>query len=293
MRDPLFIICPGRTFSSVICAVIGQHPEAFGLPEVNLFKAPTAGDVMAFKSKIFSQQVVTSGLRRTIAELKFGMQTVETITQADEWIAKHGHLTGGQLFGLIQDMADGRMVVDKSPTNSHEDSIARMMRDFPDAHFLHITRHPRATCNSQHKAYQSRPRFAGRSFDHHVHWLERHQNCVDLGARLGPAQYMLLHGEWFFDDPSLVLRQICEWLGLSTDDDAIDMMMRPEDGPFSWAGPENAKGGNNKGFLENPKLRVGKIKDSTLDGPLEWITDRDVDFDMKTRNFAHQLGYRG
>ena len=43
MLAPLFILCPGRSFSSVVASMIGQHPDAYGLPELNLFLGPTLG----------------------------------------------------------------------------------------------------------------------------------------------------------------------------------------------------------------------------------------------------------
>lgn len=277
----------------MICAVIGQHPDAFGLPEVNLFRTPSVGALIDFKPQVFGKDASTAGLRRAVAELMHEEQTVETIDQAAAWIAQRAHLTGGEMFHELIAMAGRRLMVDKSPTNSHADSLERVYAAFPNAYYLHIARHPRATCKSQHKAFSGKTRFEKHDFDHERQWFKRHQNCLSFGQRLDPGQYMFLHGEWFFEDPPLVLRQICEWLDLSTDPEAIDMMMHPENGPFSCFGPENAHGGNNKGFLESPHLRVGKIKESTLDGPFEWITGEDVEFDMKTRNFAHQLGYRG
>lgn len=36
MLEPLFILAPPRSFTSVVCAMIGQHPDMCGLPEVNL-----------------------------------------------------------------------------------------------------------------------------------------------------------------------------------------------------------------------------------------------------------------
>jgi hypothetical protein len=38
---PLFILAPPRSFTSVICGMIGQHPQMYGLPEVNLFAGET------------------------------------------------------------------------------------------------------------------------------------------------------------------------------------------------------------------------------------------------------------
>lgn len=45
MRDPLFIVAPPRSYTSVVAGMIGQHPQAYGLPELNLSHADTLGDL--------------------------------------------------------------------------------------------------------------------------------------------------------------------------------------------------------------------------------------------------------
>ena len=292
MREPLFILCPGRSFSSVVCAIIGQHPDAFGLPEVHLFVQPTVSGLLNLDTPVVGLAGASVGLKRAVAELVFQSQTYESIEDATAWIKEHRHLTGAELFRKLCDLAGDALVVEKSPTNSHPDRVPAIYRQFPNAKYLHISRHPRSTCRSQRKAYQNRPSHRGLShFDHEAHWLTHHRSILELSTRLGPGQYMFMHGEWFFEDPKSWLIQICDWLGLSSDPDAIALMMQPENSPFAVLGPSNAKYGNNVGFIENPKLRIGPLPEETLDGPFEWITERDVFFKDETRCLAYQMGY--
>lgn len=293
MRDPLFILCPGRSFSSVVCAVIGQHPDAFGLPEVHLFAEETVGGLLDFETPIFGRIGATSGLKRAVSELAFQEQTFESIKRAAEWCEERRNKSGAELFRELCELAGERVVIDKSPTNSHPDRLARIHREFPNAKYLHLSRHPRATCRSQHKAYAGRKSYRGKTtFDHEAYWRTRHQSILDFSQHLDPGQYMFLHGEWFFEFPELFLTQICEWLDLSAAPEAIAEMMKPELSPFAVIGPDNARYGNNVGFIEKPHLRVGPIKAETLDGPLEWVTDRHAHFSGPTRSLANQLGYR-
>ncbi|MBE2242527.1 MAG: sulfotransferase, partial [Burkholderiaceae bacterium] len=37
MADPLFLLAPPRSYTSLVNAMLGQHPQAFGLPELCLF----------------------------------------------------------------------------------------------------------------------------------------------------------------------------------------------------------------------------------------------------------------
>jgi len=292
MPDPLFILCPGRSFSSVVCAVIGQHPQAFGLPEVHLFAEPTLGGLLDFDTPLFGRVGATVGIKRAVAELAFQEQTYENIDKAAQWLQDRRDLTGAQAFRELCALAGDRVVIDKSPTNSHPERLDSLYQSFPNAKYLHLARHPRATCRSQYKAYAGRKSLRGNTqFDHEKYWLTRHQSILNFSRRLAPGQYMFLHGEWFFEYPERFLAQICEWLGLSTSRDAIDLMMKPELSPFAVVGPDNAKFGNNVGFIEKPHLRVGRPPAETLEGPMDWVTDHEAYFSDQTRSLAYQLGY--
>ena len=53
-------------------------------------------------------------------------------------------------------------------------------------------------------------------------------------------------------NPDLHLRKIAGWLGLRTDDAAINEMRHPERSPYACFGPPGARFGNDRFFLENP-----------------------------------------
>jgi len=291
MREPLFILCPGGSFSSIVCAVIGQHPQAFGLSEVHLFVQETIGGLLDLDTPFFGRAGASSGLKRAVAELVFGAQTRDTIDAAERWLQERRKMTGGQLFRELCDLAGDRMIVDKSPTNPKRERIEAIYREFPNAKFLHLSRHPRPTCRSRHRANASGRHRGVADTDYEAMWLDRHHNITEFSSRLDPAQFMFLQGEWFLEFPEIALPQICEWLELSTTPEAIAQMMKPELSPFAVLGPDNAKYGNNPGFIENPHLRIGKTRPETIDGPLEWVTERDAYFSDQTRGLAYQLGY--
>lgn len=292
MRQPLFILCPGRSFSSVVCAVIGQHPQAFGLPEVHLFVYRTVKEILDYDMPVFGRPGASRGLKRAVAELAFGKQTWESIEQASQWLAERHDKTGGAVFRELMELAGDRMLVDKSPTNSRPEAIRAIYAAFPDAKFLHLARHPRATCRSEFKAQTARGNSRKRtSHDVEAYWLDRHRAILEFATLLAPGQYMFLHGEELFADPKTYLAQICDWLDLPSDAAAIARMMKPELSPFACFGPDNAKLGNNRGFIESPHLRIGRPAAETMDGPLEWAEDPLARLGDETRGLANQLGY--
>ncbi len=301
LRPPLFVVCPGRSFSSVICASIGQHPEAFGLPEVNLFVKPTVGGLIDAAVPFLGLQQATSGLRRSLAELLHGEQTDETIAEVDKWLRERRSWSGGRMFEEIRDLAAPRMIVEKSPSNvagSGPDRarFRRLFDAFPDAMFLHVTRHPRSTSRSRQKVREKRSGLheaigVDPMADDEANWAQTHEYLLNLGYELPTSQYMLLNGEWFFEEPRLVLRQICQWLEISDDEDAITEMMHPENSPFAGPGPKSSPGGNNPGFLKNPKLRIGRIPAENLDDPFDGDSEEKLYFSPRSRALARLMGY--
>ena len=101
---------------------------------------------------------------------------------------------------------------------------------------------------------------------------------------------MHLRGEDLLSDPDFYFRQIAEWLEVSSDDNAVKAMKRPEDSPYACVGASNARGGNNAGFLQNPRLRVGNLPDFSLEGELEWLPG--AGFSKKLVMIARRLGYQ-
>jgi hypothetical protein len=299
-REPLFILCPGRSFSSVVCAVIGQHPDCYGLPELNLF----LGDTLGESADIFAStgRSGLQGLLRTLAQLHDGMQTEATVEAAKAWIAANRQMTSRDVFNHIAACAGDRILVEKSPSNVFGPAyLTRVIRSFPKANYLQLLRHPRSRGTSHKTAMEAEKLRAfvnqllglGSGLDYEAKWTETHCMIHDLGRHLPPGQMMRLNGEIFLRDLRFYLPQICEWLGIRSDEEAIAAMLRPEDSPYSCIGPANAKYGANPGFLANPALdmdRLAKMKDDTLDAPMDWNPEKR--FSDMTKALASYYGYR-
>lgn len=299
MPEPLFILCPGRSFSSVVCAVIGQHPQCYGLPELYIFGADTLGELLDDWETAGRTSLI--GLERTLAELHDGKQTEETVLAARAWIRANAHMTCAMVMEHIQELVGkDRILVEKSAGFGTDGaSITRAVHAYPRASFIQLLRHPRSRGVSNKKAVDDNKRMRifgllmGVDQDYEGRWTKKHLQIHDLSTRLPPGQLIRIHGENFQRDLAVYLPQICEWLGIRADAEAIAAMMRPEDSPYSCVGPDNAKGGANRGFLENPVLdldRMARLKDPTLDAPMDWAPDRH--FSDTTRALAHYYGYR-
>lgn len=298
MTAPLFILCPGRSFSSVICAIIGQHPQCYGLPELNLFVGDTLGEAIRLYESTGRRGLI--GLARTLAQLHHGEQTYETVEAANAWIAEHHALPPAAVLDHIRDHVGDRILVEKSPTNvRNTGTLTRILQAYPQAHFLQLLRHPRSRGQSQQTAMEAQKarllanQLMGSDVNYEGIWTNTHLMIDAVGRDLPPGQMLRLHGETVLRDLRLYLPQICEWLDIRSDPEAIEAMLHPEDSPYSCIGPENAKFGANPGFLEDPRLDPDKLSTltlPTLEAPMDWQPDRD--FSPVTRALARYYGYR-
>ena len=81
MDTPLFLLAPPRSYTSVINAMIGQHPQTFGLPELNLFNVTKIKDLWRrVSNEVGGDSNRRHGLLRAVAEIYAGEQTPATIT---------------------------------------------------------------------------------------------------------------------------------------------------------------------------------------------------------------------
>ena len=283
---PLFILAPPRSFTSVICGMLGQHPEMYALPEVNLFAGATYADLT--EHVYCMRPGFRHGLLRAVAQLGLGAQTPETIEQARAWLDEHPDVSTADLFDDLAAWAAPRRLVDKSPLYAYTgDALERIEDACPDAHYLHLTRHPRGTCESilrmraDIRERQERGFFPRRANgvappnriadveDPASLWLKPQQHILSFLERIPAERQRRLRGEDFMADPDAYLPGLCEWLGVTAEPSALESMKHPEESPFASIGPRNALFGNDPSYLRSPGLRPYSARRQSLEGPLE------------------------
>ena len=291
MQSPLFVIAPPRSYTSVIGGMLGQHPETYGLPEVNLSHGDTLGDM--WDSIPVGINFATSGLLRLLAQLHEGEQTEDAVIRARQWILRRGHWTGAKVFAHIQEaVGRDRMLVEKSPRNIMAlENLQRLHAMFPDANFLHLTRHPVTQGRSMIDLMDS----YGEEVEHmdpERNWLRAGSNILAFAHELDPGQYMRIKGEALLKDPKFYLAQICEWLGIDGSEAAIEAMLHPETSVYAGLGPPSAPFGNDPNFLLEPTLdfdRLARIKEPPLDTEIPWKPEAELS--APVQRLARQFGY--
>jgi hypothetical protein len=291
MHPPVFILSPPRSFTSVISAMIGQHPDLYGLPEVNLFAADTLRGLLRwfeFRPRL------SHGLLRAVAELGLGAQTAENVATAKAWLNEDPSLPTAALFRDMAAWAGGFGLVDKSPLHVYEErALNRMLDGFPDARFIHLVRHPRSTCESVSNLQTAIRDGGGRTITRELNpdqvWLYPHQRIDSFLSELPSDQHRLIQGESFLAEPGANLTDLCLWLGIAWDQDAVEAMLHPERSPFACLGPRNAPFGTDPSFIRNPSLRKFVPKPTSLEGPV--AMPGNPHFSRELTEYAQALGY--
>jgi hypothetical protein len=307
--EPLFILAPPCTFSWGICAMLGEHPDMYGLPELHLFSASTVAEWWALCSGASFE--MDHGLVRAVAEIVFGEQTEVSAGHARGWLRRRGHFTTGLLFEAILDRLSPRIAVEKSPSIVQSpDALRRALEMFPSARFLHLVSHPRLFCEvvmgSLREAEMKGPlppshwllQFAsgpiadaqGAVLDPQASWFLANRTIITFLSRVPEPQRKVARGEHLVAGEAKSLREVAEWLGVRTDPDALEAMRHPERSPHARLGPPSARFGTDAFLREGPLLDPAWTQPRTLEGPLDWRTDGGG-FMPRVSQLAREFGY--
>lgn len=309
MHKPLIILSPPRSFSSVVSTMIGQHPQLYAFPELYLFNFNNLHEFFAFgKKHRYGSDI--PGLIRTIAQEVYGKQTVQTNLKAIDWLKERSDWSTEKVFNYLLDLINPKIGLEKTPATSRKiHNLERLYNIFPQAYFLHLTRHPVPAKKSIEEF------LAKKDLKHYkktgiwqaeksqvnglLVWLHYHNNIAKFTKNLPAGQTMRIKGENILSQPDVYLPQISQWLGLRTDTEAIEAMKHPENSSYAYVGSFPARGGNDLKFMRNPKLRRGTVKEPSLqqfwEGSLSQQSEEtnfNSELQENINNLAFALGYQ-
>ena len=303
---PVFVLAGPRSYSSLAVGMIGQHPELFGVPELNLFQCT---DMEEFNTGENADGSVKSpfwksmrhGLLRALAEVFSGEQTPESIRMAERWLRTREQYTPAQVLEDLAQVVAPRRIVEKSPgILRRADFMNRMLASAPHAKFIHLVRSPIDQCKSALAAKGGIGVLLSlNSVDHRgdeaqlepqILWHDTQIQILRFLDQLPEDQFVTLKGEDLLNNTDETLKALCKWLEISDAPEAIAAMKRPEDSPFACMGPPNAPLGNDVNFLQSPALREGQVKHAALDADLPWRED-DERLHPRVVALAEALGY--
>jgi hypothetical protein len=302
---PVVVLAVARSFSSVIGAVIGSHPQLYALPELHVWGSDTVADW----EESTEGTRFTDGLLRAVAELRFGSQTPRTVAAAREWIRRRSSWPVRDLVDDLADMVSPRTLVEKSPsTVLAMDRMLRVEAAYPDTRYVHLVRHPVGQGASILKLIDEmggsgrevRPwmealagvgEYArGPVADPTASWYAQNALILRFLSGIPRRRQLTLRGEEVLGEPELWCRLIADWLGARRDPAAVEAMLHPERSPYARVGPWGAPFGNDLNFLREPELRRGRVDLPAIDAPLPWADGAGLP--AHVRGLAAWLGYR-
>ena len=296
---PVFLLATARSCSSVVTAMIGQHPAVCGLPELKLFASPTIGEMEASLPRFWIERGVTHrspGLVRALAEYLFGNQDVAALTAAREWLAPRRDWPGEAVLDILLARLSPRLVIEKSPENAASDeALARLADAYPEARYIHLTRQPGATQRSMQAHWErvmpEHP-LEGQPMLGFAAWVDVNRRVLGFTESLPAGRALRLRAEDVLDGSRGSLHEVASWLGLSTAPAAIDAMTHPEASPFARPGPKESGiiGGYDPGFLADPLLR--KLAPPPKPRRPEGWSGHETLWKM-VEDLAERLGYAG
>jgi len=316
MPQILIILGPPRSFTTVVSAMLGQHPQMYGLPEMHLLSAETMAEWWNQCAQATFN--MDHGVVRVVAELYFGNQTERSVKRASGRLRRRSHFSTGMIVEMLAEKVYPRILVDKSPSIIYRlEFLQHAYRMFPQARFIHLVRHPRGHGESVMKYLRERKKlgpvppehwllylasFPDQSLGEHETsqgtldldpqrgWYALHRNICEFLQSVPDEQKRRIRGEDVLRDPDRQLRELAAWMKLRTDDEAIEEMKHPERSPYACFGPPSARFGNDRFFLQDPVLRPSRAALQSLEGPLRWRGDG-RGFLPRVKQLAKEFGY--
>lgn len=289
---PVFVLAPARSCSSVVTAMIGAHPQLFGLPELAIIGATTVGEandrkVNAMRAKGY-HVVSAPGLTQAVAQLVCGGQRDEEVREAREWIDSRRNWAPREMFDALSARVAPRAIVEQSPeTVMTVAGLTMLERDFPDSPIIHLVRHPITTVNSMVNYWKNWPEFAaddGRWQRALLLWLTQHRRVAEFTAAR-QVSVTVRAEDVLSDDASL--RHICAALSIDASKDSLALMRRA-DSCFVGEIHPDLRGSMDPGFIADPRPRaLAPIE--PVQCPREWNIDPFLQ--MQVLDVARQLGY--
>jgi hypothetical protein len=278
--------------------MLGQHPQAYGVPELNLFTADTLDGLLEGMPGI--RQLRMQGLLRVASQLYSGEQTLESLDLARRWYLNRLYCSTGDIYRELCQKVFPLRIIDKSPTYcTKRENLQRIPQAFPNACYLHLVRHPRTQGQSMVNISGGLMAILGNAIDYSTFpptidpqfwWYEMQCNILNFLKTIPADQQMRLRGEDILTHPRHYFQQICAWLHLDWSEEAFAAMLKPEESPFANYGPYTAHYGNDPNFLKSPHFRKRTIPPSHLEGPLPWRPDG-KGLVPDVANLARALGY--
>jgi hypothetical protein len=293
-QDPIFLLCPARSYSTVTLALLAGHPDIYGFPEMLIFEAGTVGGLLdrvnvASPAAIFGEMRL-NGILRAVAELLEGSQDDAAIGRAKDWLGERSSWPTPEFMDYLLSLVYPKIGLEKSPeTVASDQALQTCMEHYPQARYIHLTRHPVTNIRSMIDYWRvfkldekSRAAWGASG------WYKSHSRIVRALSQLPADRWLRIRAEDLLGDPATWLPRILDWLGLPHDGDVVSRMTRTQNWRFAGTGESGMLFGGDAKFLLSPALRPVSVPAEAAFDPSWGLLDEMV---TRITSLASSLGY--
>jgi hypothetical protein len=278
----LFVLSSPRAGSTLFRVMLAGHRQIFCPPEISLlfFK-----DMQEWQQNVSFGQDFTwpaEGLHWALVEL-LKLEPEEGWAEIERMVTENH--TVPEVYNRLQTLADGRLLVDKTPPYAMDmETLRRAEQIFDDAIYVHLVRHPYAMMDSFLRVRLDQ-QFSSSLFDEpnpdpyivaETIWATANRNLTTFLKDVDPARQRLVRYEDLVQQPETIMRDLCELMDLPYE----PALITPYDGRR-----ERMMGG-----IGDPNILTHTGIDPTLADTWREIT-LPRRLDPSTKQLAERFGY--
>ncbi|MGL5079848.1 MAG: sulfotransferase [Microcoleaceae cyanobacterium] len=228
-RPAIFILCPPRSGSTLLRVILAGHPQIFAPPELHLLSYATLSQRQAALSNEWNHHLLQGTWRALMQAHHWSAE------EAKSWMEtyENQNLTTQQFYQLLQQAIGDKILVDKTPTYaSHLGFLQRAEREFEQAYYIHLVRHPYGMIRSYQDAKLDRivPFMNANSFSRQelaeLTWIVSNQNILEFFHQVPQHRQLQVKFEDLVHSPEKTVQSLCNFLNL---DFCLEMLQPYQD----------------------------------------------------------------
>jgi len=219
----IFVLAPPRSGTTLLRVMLAGHPGFFAAAELNLLMFNSMDErKAAFKDKF---SLWLEGNIRAVMDIKDC--DADEAKRIIEKYEKEGSTTQA-FYQELQEWIGNRILIDKTPAYALDyNALEKAERDFNNALYIHLTRHPYAMTRSFEKKhldqvlFLNKHNFSSRQLAELV-WLVSHQNTSKFLQQIPDNRKFRIKFEDMVKQPQEIMEAMCQNFGFDYHSDLID-----------------------------------------------------------------------
>ncbi len=218
-KSVVFLLSSPRSGSTLLRVMLAGHSALFCPPELHLLPFQNMQD----RREGLGLSYFAEGLERGLMDLK-SMDVDRTKAFVGDLVERNASIQ--EVYGLLQDLAGSRVLLDKSATYATSLEILERAEDlFEDPKYIALTRHPYAVIESFVRNRMDKLVSAG---DADPYWLAEHvwattnRNILRFLQTIDQTRWQHVRYEDLVREPRETLTRLCEFLGIPFEDAVLE-----------------------------------------------------------------------